>query len=60
VDTLKLSLGESAAILSQLAPGFADESCPPPVVQSWPLGDAPAAYVQLQAGKATAKIVFVP
>src|SRR5262249_22581021 len=32
VDTLKLSLAESAAILRHLAPGFAEGTYPPPVV----------------------------
>ena len=60
VDSLKLSLAESAAILRQLAPGFEDGTYPAPAGVAWPLADAPAAYAQLQAGTAPGKLVLVP
>jgi NADPH:quinone reductase-like Zn-dependent oxidoreductase len=60
VDTLKLSLAESAAILRHLAPGFEDGSYGPPVEQRWPLADAPAAYARIHEGTAAGKIVLIP
>jgi NADPH:quinone reductase-like Zn-dependent oxidoreductase len=60
VDTLKLTLAESAAILRQLAPGFDSGAFRPPAVQTCPLAEAPGAYARLYAGDVTGKLVLVP
>jgi NADPH:quinone reductase-like Zn-dependent oxidoreductase len=60
VDTLKLTLAESAAILRQLAPGFDAGAFRPPAVETCPLAASPAAYARLHAGEAKRKLVLVP
>jgi len=60
VDTLKLTLAESAAILRQLAPGFESGAFRPPAVETCPLTESPAAYARLHAGEVRGKLVLVP
>jgi NADPH:quinone reductase-like Zn-dependent oxidoreductase len=60
VDTLKLTLAESAAILRQLAPGFDSGAFRPPAVETCPLAESPGAYARLHAGDVKRKLVFVP
>jgi NADPH:quinone reductase-like Zn-dependent oxidoreductase len=60
VDTLKLTLAESAAILRQLAPGFDSGAFRPPAVETCPLAESPGAYARLHAGDVNRKLVLVP
>ena len=60
VDTLKLTLAESASILRQLAPGFDSGAFRPPAVETCPLAESPGAYARLHAGDVTGKLVLVP
>jgi NADPH:quinone reductase-like Zn-dependent oxidoreductase len=60
VDTLKLTLAESASILRQLAPCFASGASRPPAVETCPLAESPGAYARLHAGDVTGKLVVVP
>jgi NADPH:quinone reductase-like Zn-dependent oxidoreductase len=60
VDTLKLTLAESAAILRQLAPGFDSGAFRPPAAVTCPLAESPGAYARLHAGDLTGKQVLVP
>jgi NADPH:quinone reductase-like Zn-dependent oxidoreductase len=60
VDTLKLTLAASAAILRQLAPGFDSGAFRPPAVQTCPLAESPTAYARLNAGDVKSKLVLVP
>jgi NADPH:quinone reductase-like Zn-dependent oxidoreductase len=60
VDTLKLTLAESASILRQLAPGFESGAFRPPAVESCPLTESPGAYARLHAGDVKGKLVLVP
>jgi NADPH:quinone reductase-like Zn-dependent oxidoreductase len=60
VDTLKLSLAESASILRQLAPGFDSGAFRPPAVESCPLTESPGAYARLHAGDMKGKLILVP
>jgi NADPH:quinone reductase-like Zn-dependent oxidoreductase len=60
VDTLKLSLTESADVLRRLSPGFESGIYQPPVVDRRPLADAPAAYARLHDRTATGKFVLIP
>jgi NADPH:quinone reductase-like Zn-dependent oxidoreductase len=60
VDTLKLTLVESASILRQLAPGFDSGAFRPPVVESCPLTESPGAYARLHAGEIKSKLILVP
>jgi NADPH:quinone reductase len=60
VDSLKLTLAESAAILQQLVPGFDSGAFHPPAVETCPLSESPGAYARLHAGDVTGKLVLVP
>jgi NADPH:quinone reductase-like Zn-dependent oxidoreductase len=60
VDTLKLTLAESAAILRQLAAGFDSGAFRPPAVETCPLAESPGAYARLHAGDVKRKLVLVP
>ena len=60
VDTLKLTLAESASILRQLAPGLESGAFRPPAVETCPLAESPGAYARLHAGDVTGKLVLVP
>jgi NADPH:quinone reductase-like Zn-dependent oxidoreductase len=60
VDTLKLTLAESAAILRQMAPGFDPGAFRPPAVETCPLAESPGAYARLHAGDVKRKLVLVP
>jgi NADPH:quinone reductase-like Zn-dependent oxidoreductase len=60
VDTLKLTLAESASILRQLAPGLESGAFRPPAVETCPLTESPAAYARLNAGGVKSKLVLVP
>jgi NADPH:quinone reductase-like Zn-dependent oxidoreductase len=60
VDTLKLTLADSASILRQLAPGFASGAFHPPALETCPLTESPAAYARLHAGDVKGKLVLVP
>jgi NADPH:quinone reductase-like Zn-dependent oxidoreductase len=60
VDTLKLTLAESASILRQLAPGFESGAFRPPAMETCPLSESPAASARLHAGDVKGKLILVP
>src|SRR4051794_3149959 len=60
VDTLKLTLAESASILRQLAPGFDSGAFRPLALETCPLVESPGAYARLHAGVVSGKLVLVP
>jgi NADPH:quinone reductase-like Zn-dependent oxidoreductase len=60
IDTLKLTLAESASILRQMAPGFESGAFRAPAVETCPLAGSPGAYARLHAGQAKGKLVLVP
>lgn len=60
IDTLKLDLTGSAAILAQLAAGFqAGDYRPAPIAKRFPLADAVAAYQAVAAGQ-PGRVVLLP
>ena len=60
IDTLKLDLTASAAILDSLLPGFeAGDYRPAPVVRRFPLSDAVAAYQPVADGE-QGRVVLLP
>jgi len=60
VDSLRIDLDASAAILDLLAPGFESGALAPPPVTPFPLDRAVEAYVQVATGTASGKVVIVP
>jgi NADPH2:quinone reductase len=60
VDTLRLTLSESASILRQLAHGFDSGAFRPPALETCPFVESPGAYSRLHAGDVSGKLVLVP
>ena len=60
VDSLKLSFGETAAILRQLSPGLESGLFPAPRSQAFPLADGPRLYREIGAGPPRGKVILVP
>jgi NADPH:quinone reductase len=60
VDSLKLSFEETGEILRRLASGFESGDFPPPEVETYPLGQGPAVYRDMNASKIKGKPVLVP
>jgi NADPH:quinone reductase len=60
VDSLKLSFLETGDILRRLALGFETGDFPPPEVETYPLGQGPALYRDIDESKIKGKPVLVP
>jgi NADPH:quinone reductase-like Zn-dependent oxidoreductase len=60
VDSLKLGFEDAANILREMTPGFESGEFPPPIVQAFPLANAPEIYKGMNEGRLKGKIVLNP
>lgn len=60
LDSVKLSVEESADILRELTPKFESGDFPPPEVQSFSLAEGPRIYKEINEGRMKGKVVLKP